>query len=110
MADSIVASAGSLDGQGASVLLVLQNDEGLAIAGGWDSLGMRGNQSNPMSLQSVELPLAERLIGGEGQGADIMLGRALPGEAGVWDELRRDDGHLRPAWEAFARALPTPSR
>lgn len=78
MADSIVASAGSLDGTGASVLLVLQNDEGLAIAGGWDSLGMRGNQSNPMSLQSVELPLAERLIGGEGQGADIMLGRALP--------------------------------
>ena len=77
-ADSIVSSAGSTDGSGATVLLVLKDDPGLTISGGWNSLGMRGNQSNPMSLADVRLPLAERLIGEEGKGADIMLGKALP--------------------------------
>lgn len=77
IADGIVASSGSTDGTGASVWLVKKDDPGLTIAGGWNSLGMRGNQSNPMQLEDVPLS-ADRLIGEDGKGADIMLGKALP--------------------------------
>ena len=38
--------------------------------------------------------------------AHTLSGRALPAEAGVWDELRGEGGELRPAWQRFARALP----
>jgi len=34
--------------------------------------------------------------------------RALPAEAGVWDELRTPQGNLRPAWARFAHHLPLP--
>lgn len=77
-ADGIVASCLSADGSGVSVFLVAKEDAGLTISGGWNSLGMRGNQSNPMTLTEVALDPAERLIGEDGQGADIMLGNALP--------------------------------
>ncbi|MES2467770.1 MAG: acyl-CoA dehydrogenase family protein [Verrucomicrobiota bacterium] len=77
-ADGIVASCVAADGSGVSVFLVAKEDAGLTISGGWNSLGMRGNQSNPMTLTDVELNRAERLIGEDGQGADIMLGKALP--------------------------------
>jgi isovaleryl-CoA dehydrogenase len=78
LADGIVSSAGSTDGTGASVFLVKKDDPGLSVSGGWNSLGMRGNQSNPMTLTDVALPFADRLIGEDGKGADIMLGKALP--------------------------------
>ncbi|MGB7346844.1 MAG: acyl-CoA dehydrogenase family protein [Pirellulaceae bacterium] len=77
-ADGIVSSAGSLDGTGASLYLVCKDDSGLTISGGWNSLGMRGNQSNPMTYENIELDLATRLIGSEGKGSDMMLGAALP--------------------------------
>lgn len=76
-ADGIVASCLSADGSGASVFLVAKHDAGLTISGGWNSLGMRGNQSHPMTLTDVPLSLPERLIGEDGKGADIMLGKAL---------------------------------
>jgi len=78
VADGIVASCNAPDGSGASVYLVAKEDPGLSIQGGWNSLGMRGNQSNPMKLEDVALDHATRLIGEEGKGADIMLGQALP--------------------------------
>lgn len=78
LADGIVSSAGSIDGTGASVFLVCKDDSGVEISGGWNSLGMRGNQSNPMTFQDVNLDLSTRLIGEDGKGADIMLGAALP--------------------------------
>ena len=37
---------------------------------------------------------------------DALLRRALPAEAGVWDELRSHGGALRPAWRRFPQALP----
>jgi alkylation response protein AidB-like acyl-CoA dehydrogenase len=77
VADGIVASSQSTDGSGASVFLVKNGDAGLSVSGGWDSLGMRGNQSNPMRLENVKLGSA-RLIGSDGQGSDTMLGKALP--------------------------------
>lgn len=75
--DGIVSSSGSSDGQGASVWLVRRDDPGVEAAGGWDSLGMRGNDSKPMSYKEVKLG-EDRLIGEEGKGSDIMLGKALP--------------------------------
>jgi alkylation response protein AidB-like acyl-CoA dehydrogenase len=77
IANGIVASCLAPDGSGASVYVVDKEDAGLSVSGGWDSLGMRGNQSNPMSLHDVALS-NERLIGEAGKGADIMLGKALP--------------------------------
>ena len=54
-ADGIVCSAGSEDGESVTAYLVLKNDPGLTISGGWNSLGMRGNQSNPMTMTDVAL-------------------------------------------------------
>ena len=78
LADGIVASCGSAGGPGPSVYLVNKDDAGLSTSGGRDSLGMKGNQSNPMSFKHVALDPAERLIGVDGKGDDIMLGKALP--------------------------------
>lgn len=44
-----------------------------------------------------------------GGAVHTLLARALPAEAGVWDELRATDGHLRPAWQRFAESLPAPA-
>jgi alkylation response protein AidB-like acyl-CoA dehydrogenase len=77
IADGIVSSCMAADGSGASVYVILKGDAGLTVSGGWDSLGMRGNSSNPMRLTDVSLSSA-RLIGTEGAGGDIMLGKALP--------------------------------
>lgn len=41
--------------------------------------------------------------------ADALLRRAVPAEAGVWDELRDGDGTLRPRWRRFAELLPEPA-
>jgi len=42
------------------------------------------------------------------QVAQEMLRRARPVEAGHFDELRADDGELRPAWQDFAEHLDAP--
>jgi alkylation response protein AidB-like acyl-CoA dehydrogenase len=78
IADGMAVSCQSLTGEGASVYLVEKNDAGLSVSGRWDSLGMKGNQSSPMSLNEVKLETSERLIGEDGKGMDIMLGKALP--------------------------------
>jgi len=77
-ADGLICNAGAVCGSGVSVFLVRKDDPGLSISGGWNSLGMRGNQSNPMQLDQVLLNLDERLIGQDGRGEEIMLGHALP--------------------------------
>ncbi len=40
--------------------------------------------------------------------ADTLRRRAMPAEAGVWDEMRSPDGELRPTWQRFADAWPAP--
>jgi alkylation response protein AidB-like acyl-CoA dehydrogenase len=77
-ADSIVSSCGAAGADGVSVVVILKGDPGVAVSGGWGGLGMRGNMSSPMSFASVPLRLADRLVGQNGKGDDIMLGRALP--------------------------------
>lgn len=64
--------------EGNSVYVVLKDDPGVEISGGWNSLGMRGNQSNPVSLTGVRIPEGERALAENGAGLDLMLGQALP--------------------------------
>lgn len=77
-ADGLVCSVGSVDDHAVTVVLIRKDDPGLSISGQWNGLGMRGNQSNPMTLRDVPVSLAERLIGELGKGLDVMFGRALP--------------------------------
>jgi alkylation response protein AidB-like acyl-CoA dehydrogenase len=87
---SFVTSAGHADGYVVSTLdpaaasglestiyLVLRDDPGVRVAGGWDGLGMRGNASAPMSLEGVAIG-EERALTAPGKGLDLMLGVVLP--------------------------------
>jgi alkylation response protein AidB-like acyl-CoA dehydrogenase len=84
IADSMIVSTLAHPGEdgaevaGNSVYVVLKDDPGVAISGGWNSLGMRGNQSNPVTLREVRVPAAERALCANGAGLDLMLGSALP--------------------------------
>jgi isovaleryl-CoA dehydrogenase len=57
--------------------LVLRDDAGISVAGGWRGLGLRGNASAPMRLDNVTIP-AERALSEDGKGLDVMLGVVLP--------------------------------
>lgn len=87
---SFVTSAGRADGYVASTLapnatqslesslyLVLRDDKGVRVSGTWRGLGMRGNASAPMMLESVALA-EDRALSAPGKGLDMMLGVALP--------------------------------
>jgi alkylation response protein AidB-like acyl-CoA dehydrogenase len=87
---SFVTSAGHAQGYVVSVgapgresplqstlYMVLNEDEGMNVSGPWDSLGLRGNASAPMSLCDVTLD-STRLMSEEGKGFDAMLGVVLP--------------------------------
>jgi uncharacterized circularly permuted ATP-grasp superfamily protein/uncharacterized alpha-E superfamily protein len=58
----------------------------------------------PQSQSQSSLPFEGPAASSEA--AHTLLARALPAEAGVWDELRQPNGALRPAWARFAQALP----
>jgi alkylation response protein AidB-like acyl-CoA dehydrogenase len=87
---SFVTSAGYADGYVVSTLaagatqpvestiyLVMRDDAGITVSGGWEGLGMRGNASAPMTLENV--PLADdRALSAPGKGLDMMLGVVLP--------------------------------
>jgi uncharacterized circularly permuted ATP-grasp superfamily protein/uncharacterized alpha-E superfamily protein len=62
-------------------------------------------QSMAQSQSQGSLPF-EAAPGAGAAGVHTLGSRAMPADAGVWDELRRPDGSLRPAWDAFAQALP----
>ena len=87
---SFVTSAGHADGYVVSTLapgatqplestlyLVRRDDAGLSVSGQWRGLGMRGNASAPMTLESVKVG-PERALTAEGKGLDMMLGVVLP--------------------------------
>jgi alkylation response protein AidB-like acyl-CoA dehydrogenase len=57
--------------------LVPRNSEGIATSGTFDGLGLRGNDSTPVSAEDVLVPEQNRL-GDDGAGLDIMLGTVLP--------------------------------
>jgi alkylation response protein AidB-like acyl-CoA dehydrogenase len=79
-ADSYVSSA-QMPGAGSpleSVLyLVDRKAEGVQIENGFDGLGLRGNDSTPVTLDNVKVP-ADRLLTELGAGAGMMLEVVLP--------------------------------
>ena len=52
--------------------LVLKQDAGVSVSGGWDSLGMRGNDSAPMTLQDCRVA-PDRALSDPGQGFPLMM-------------------------------------
>jgi len=78
-ADVFVASCGAVDGDGpnASDLWVLDAaTPGLDPAGSWKGLGLRGNDSGPMSME-VDVA-ADRRLGESGGGFGLMMSAVLP--------------------------------
>jgi alkylation response protein AidB-like acyl-CoA dehydrogenase len=59
------------------VWLVPAESSGLTVGPPFDGLGLRGNESRPVSAEGVVVPSSARL-GPDGGGFDIMLGIVLP--------------------------------
>jgi alkylation response protein AidB-like acyl-CoA dehydrogenase len=87
---SFVTSAGHVDGYVVSTLsagatqpletsiyLVLKDDAGVVTSAAWRGLGLRGNDSAPMTLSGVSVG-ADRALSADGKGLDMMLGVVLP--------------------------------
>lgn len=77
-ADVYVISTGSPSGTGGEVdLYALTRDTaGLTVAGPWKGLGLRGNASSPMTVDSL-VPDGSRL-GDPGTGFELMMSTVLP--------------------------------
>ena len=73
-ATAYVWSSRPLEGEGFSTTA---NVPGLAVRGPFDGLGLRGNDSCPVTANSVRVPRSATL-GADGKGFDIMMGVVLP--------------------------------
>lgn len=77
IADGYVVStrtAGATEPMDTILYLVLKNDPGVEVSGPWDSLGMRGNASAPMTLKNCEIgAAADRALSEAGQGFPRMM-------------------------------------
>ena len=60
-----------------SLWLVPSETGGLSVTAPFDGLGLRGNDSCPVAADGVVLP-AGAILGGDGSGADIVMGVVLP--------------------------------
>lgn len=77
-ADSYVWSSRPVAAAGPSTLWLVPRDApGLTLAGRFDGLGLRGNDSRPVDARDVRVPASARL-GADGAGFDLMLGVVLP--------------------------------
>jgi alkylation response protein AidB-like acyl-CoA dehydrogenase len=77
-ADSYVYSTRPVAGSELSTLwLVPRTTPGLRIDGAFDGLGLRGNDSSPVTAEGACVPLTARL-GEDGGGFGIMMGIVLP--------------------------------
>ncbi|HUS27167.1 MAG TPA: acyl-CoA dehydrogenase family protein [Kofleriaceae bacterium] len=77
-ADSYVWSSKPVSGSELSTLwLVPRTTQGLRVDGAFDGLGLRGNDSAPVTAEGVKLPQSARL-GADGAGFGIMMGAVLP--------------------------------
>ena len=57
--------------------LVPADSPGIRVEGSFDGLGLRGNDSSPVSADGVSVP-ATAMLGGDGKGFEIMMGTVLP--------------------------------
>lgn len=77
-ADGYVWSSKPVDAEGASTIWLVPADaDGLKVGAPFDGLGLRGNNSSPVSASGVELPVSA-MLGTDGGGFDLMLGVVLP--------------------------------
>ncbi|MEZ5962831.1 MAG: acyl-CoA dehydrogenase family protein [Planctomycetota bacterium] len=77
-AAAYVWSSRPVAGSEASTLwLVPANTPGLRVEGTFDGIGLRGNDSAPVTATTVRIPVAQRL-GEDGAGFGIMMGTVLP--------------------------------
>jgi isovaleryl-CoA dehydrogenase len=77
-ADSYVWSSRPLLAEGPMTLWLVPGDAaGLAVAGTFDGLGLRGNASAPMNADGVRVPRTA-MIGADGGGLDLALAAVLP--------------------------------
>jgi len=77
-ADSYVWSSRPISAEGPMTLWsVPSGSDGLTVRGKFDGLGLRGNASNPVAGESVQVP-KEAMLGEDGAGLDIALQTALP--------------------------------
>ena len=65
-------------GAGLSTLwLVPSHTAGIQVEGSFDGLGLRGNDSSPVSAEGVRVP-ESAMLGEDGKGFDIMMSAVLP--------------------------------
>jgi alkylation response protein AidB-like acyl-CoA dehydrogenase len=77
-ATTYVWSSRPLAADGISTIwLVPSNASGLAVRGPFEGLGLRGNDSCPVSANDVRVPRSA-MMGDDGKGFDIMMGIVLP--------------------------------
>jgi isovaleryl-CoA dehydrogenase len=77
-ADSYVWSSRPMDSSGPMTLwLVPTRTQGFETGGGFDGLGLRGNDSTPVAADGVRLDPAA-MLGADGAGLDIALSAVLP--------------------------------
>jgi isovaleryl-CoA dehydrogenase len=77
-ADSYVWSSRPLEADGPMTLwLVRPGSEGLSFPGQFDGLGLRGNDSCPVTADGVRVAPAD-MLGADGTGMDIALAAVLP--------------------------------
>jgi len=65
------------DGGLSTIWLVPANTPGIRVQGPFDGLGLRGNDSAPVSANGVRVAKSA-MLGGDGKGFDIMMGTVLP--------------------------------
>jgi len=77
-ADSYVWSSRPLEGDGPMSLWLVRNGiAGLSVPGGFDGLGLRGNDSCPVTADGVRVGRSD-LLGSDGAGLDVALAAVLP--------------------------------
>jgi len=60
-----------------TIWLVEQNRPGLSVPAPFDGLGLRGNDSAPVTAKGVRIP-KKNMLGEDGKGFDVMMGVVLP--------------------------------
>jgi isovaleryl-CoA dehydrogenase len=77
-ADAYVWSSRPVSAEGPMTLWLVRSDiPGLAVGGPFDGLGLRGNESRPMSADGVTVG-PDAMLGADGGGLDVALTVALP--------------------------------
>jgi alkylation response protein AidB-like acyl-CoA dehydrogenase len=77
-ADSYVWSSRPAEAEGNSTIWLVQADaEGLSIAAPFNGLGLRGNNSSPITAENTAV-LPDAMLGADGQGFEIMMSVVLP--------------------------------